>query len=183
MKIVSRSKGHSDLAATSSDDQTARMWDLRTCKSVRRMKLPINVNNEDDDVGSVRFNPDGLRVYVAVGAALHEYDLRNTSDVIVNTPSKSLVVGDTINEFDISSDGNCIIVPQDDGNISTIDASTFSVRKTLSHAKPNAKNEDFGGEAVSVAVWNPGQKVTGTEFVSAGYDMAVCRWGYRISDG
>eukprot|EP00398_MALV-I-01_sp_L67-1_P000054 gene54-42_t len=172
-----QSVGHPDLAATSSDDGTARIWDLRTCKSVRRLKFPTVASTSDDDdfVGSIRFNPDGLRVYAGVSSILHQFDLRTTSDVIVKAPSASATLDDTVNEFDVSSDGKWISVPQDNGHISILDATSLEESRVLAHSNSNAKNEEFGGDAVSVAMWRPGVSQV-DELVSAGYDMAICRW-------
>ena len=58
-------------------------------------------------------------------------DLRNTSDVLVNVPSASTLLDDTINEFDVSSDGKFISVPLDNGHVNILDAATLEVSKTL----------------------------------------------------
>ena len=84
------------------------------------------------------------------------------------------MLDDTINEFDVSSDGKFISAPLDNGHVNILDASTLEVTKTLGHSNSKAKNEEFSGEAVSAAIWRPGGQVD--ELVTAGYDMAVCRW-------
>lgn len=152
---ISRS-GNSSILASSSDDRTARVWDIRTKMSaIRLVKLP----ESSGDIGTCRVSEHS--VWVSSGSSLFSFDLRASKSIVLTQPSatySSADQDDYINDFDIM--GRSIAIPTDSGKIRLI--STTDMRETSavqSHSNiaaacrflPSGSNMVSGGYDCNVA--------------------------------
>ena len=147
--------GDSLILASSSDDGTARVWDIRTKMSaVRLLKLP----ESSGDIGTCRVTEHS--VYVSSGSSLFSFDLRASNSVVLSQARATYCCADQsddLNDFDIN--GCTIAVPTDSGKIRLI--STKDLRETSivqSHSN-----------IVAACRFLP----SGSNIVSGGYDCNV----------
>eukprot|EP00727_Mastigamoeba_balamuthi_P002704 m51a1_g12430 hypothetical protein (312) ;mRNA; r:815864-818309 len=149
-------------SVTSSDDGTARLWDLRQPRAVRCF-----VASRSDPVNSACFWQHG--VVASVGRSLAVFDTRRpevvmrSSDCSALSPSAEEVVA-------VGSDGRCVAAADDSGSAVVVDVSTEGGRvlHTLSGAHTNI--------CTSVKVL-PG----GKEAITAGMDSSVALWDLEHS--
>jgi WD40 repeat protein len=142
----------SNLLLSVSEDSTARVWDLRTQKAVKLIKLP-----KDTDPGLGKFVEEYT---VAIGASnkLLVFDIRANA-VIIQEATDIFTFSDEINDFDVNDQR--VVVPCDDGSVSVVDLANSAV------ASSTQLHENICGSA---------RWVNGKVCISTGYDYKLIEW-------
>ena len=82
----------SNICATGSEDTSVRLWDIRTCKSIKRLSCNAPVAS----VANVR-SPD--KWIVGAGNSILLFDMRGSDNVLVSTPNKLLETSDDVSDL------------------------------------------------------------------------------------
>ncbi|CAM0140873.1 unnamed protein product [Umbelopsis sp. WA50703] len=149
-----------DLLASGSEDQTCRIWDIRTCKAVKAFA------KQGSAVNSVKFaTKTGVpNFYMAVGSKVLVFDLRNT-DMILSEPSHTYQEsGDEINTIDVNEKNNFLCTADDLGEVKVIDLESHKLYKQFRSKHKNLCME---------ARFRPRKP---WELWSGGMDTAIMQW-------
>ena len=153
------------LLLSSSEDSTLRIWDLRSNKAVRLLKVN---GSADDNMGLCKFGETS--VLAACGSTLHSFDIRNPSQIVLSSPDLSTALDDEINDFDVSAVHGLIAVPTDSGCFTILDQSL----EPLVTSNIKKSHDDF----CTVVRWMP----DGKGLVAGGQDYCFSIWGYDGRD-
>ena len=160
---VSVPSGHQ--LASGSDDQSVRIWDLRTERASKSI-----VTCFQSSVESVRFHPyEQHRLFATCGNVLYEFDLR-VDGVIIKTPvamNDEIATKDNeINSLVISPNGDHLAVA-DDGGIVTI--------LQTNHIKAYQPQRLQKGHSniINTIAFHP---MDTSNFFSGGFDCQLCSW-------
>jgi WD40 repeat protein len=135
---------------------------MRINKPVRLVKL-----KGDSDVGLCKFtNSRDNGVLIATGSSLSLFDLRNTNQIVLSSPSLTSIADGEINDFDVASSHGFIAVPTDTGTLTILDESLKQIATS-----PATKSHD---NICSVVRWLP----DGKGLVSGGQDYSIASWSF-----
>lgn len=154
-----------------SDDNTVRIWDLRTNKTV---KCLTNFANPVDSICS----HDNVEVYTASGDNILLYDLRASNGVIVQSSTSWLFNngGSDINCIDIDDCGIQLVAGDDDGGVHVCDLSTFRISGNGSACVKTYREPHTSLVNSVLCGTSPGS------FYSSGFDSLLCCWGRRETE-
>ena len=145
---------------SSSEDGTARIWDLRTLKAARLIKVP---GGKDNGVGLCRFTPSG-GVILSSSNQLMKFDLRGSDSILISKPAELVLLDDEINSFDICKSTGRILVPTDSGSLTVLDESLNIINSSAEHRNHSS--------ICNVARWMP----DGRSAISGGHDYSISQW-------
>ncbi|CEM05552.1 unnamed protein product [Vitrella brassicaformis CCMP3155] len=169
------------LVLSCSDDNTARLWDVRTHTSCRRLHDTTFDSQDGSTMGAARFRPGHPhQIYVARGGALYAFDLRRSDRVLLNVSSgvegfdgASSAIGE-IDRFAFDSSGGTMAVPLESGSVLVCEwegegqgegaGGGWAVKRELTGEH---------GNICGSAVFRAG---CARDLVTGGYDCRVCRW-------
>uniref|UniRef100_A0A0G4I4M1 Uncharacterized protein n=1 Tax=Chromera velia CCMP2878 TaxID=1169474 RepID=A0A0G4I4M1_9ALVE len=198
--VKDRSSLNGNLLASSSEDKTARLWDVRTERSVRWLSDP---SLSSDSMGHVRLHPREPVVILAHGDELLVYDLRQSASILLKAPSHKVSLGGmsetgtrqqvavsstddeddvpfTVNDFIFNpADLNTVVCPTDCGHVLVVDWKKPEVVTRWTNGHKNIC------QCVAGRVWSSDGLAGGesdraiVEILSGGMDSQVCRWDPR----
>lgn len=155
------------LLLSSSEDNSLRLWDLRTNKAARLVKVSAGV---EESVGLCKFMKGETSVVAACGSTLLSFDMRNSAQIVVSSPNLSVKLDEEINDFDVSPYHGLIAVPTDSGCFTILDDSL----QPLVVSNIRKSHQDF----CTVARWMP----DGKSLLTGGQDYSIGIWGYDGRD-
>lgn len=152
-----------NLIATGSEDQSIRIWDIRTNRAVKCI-----VRCFDTSVEAVKFSiSDDNLLYAASGKGFYSFDIRTEGALIKNAITiLNDPATDEINAMAIDSMGEMIGIADDSGVITIIDSKKLNAHQKLRLC---------GGHTSLVAAisYNP---TNNNQLVSGGFDCLLCTW-------
>ncbi|KAL6045429.1 WD repeat-containing protein 53, partial [Balamuthia mandrillaris] len=167
-------KGHKDsiltldihhaasLLASGSEDKTARVWDLKTGKSVRCMTSFF------DSVNSVCFAPnDENTIFVASGPKIHRFDMRRSEIVLSSCDQEFAFNTEEINQLALSVNGEYLAACDDAAEVKVVQWEKNRLFKTLRSQHTNiCSSLSFRGRS------KPWELITG------GLDCQLVQWDF-----
>ncbi|KAI8340517.1 WD40-repeat-containing domain protein [Chlamydoabsidia padenii] len=150
------------VLASGSEDNTCRLWDIRTQRAVKGIK------GLQDPVSSVAFAPsfDSSLFYLASGNKVFTYDLRNTGMIVCDPIRKYDFSGDEINSIDINQKQTHLATADDKGEVKVVDLVNHKIYKKL--------NKKHGNICMSVKF----SQRKAWEVWSGGLDCKVYQWDF-----
>jgi len=139
-----------EILASSSDDGTVRLWDLKTNTTIKT----IDSFNTESPAISLCFDNDYL-LYCSQDTNIVCFDIRNPSEIIKDSTKQYKYNSEPINQLAFDSKYQYLGSCDDSGQIKIIDISKNKLTETLSKKhtnicssiafRPNSKNELISG--------------------------------------
>ncbi|ORX57412.1 WD40 repeat-like protein [Hesseltinella vesiculosa] len=112
------------VLASGAEDNTCRLWDLRTHRAVKGIK------NLDDPVTSIAFpSPDTPLLYLSSGTKVLTYDLRQPGMILTEALREYNFSNDEINAIAINKKNSFLATADDEGDVHIVDLSTHKLYK------------------------------------------------------
>ncbi|KAL0074693.1 WD40-repeat-containing domain protein [Phycomyces blakesleeanus] len=150
------------LLASGSEDNTCRIWDLRSSRVVK------GIQNLNSPVSSISFAPQSScpYIYLSSGTKVYTFDLRNTDMILAEPAREYNFSADEINAIDVNEKNTFLATADDDGYINVVDLSTHKIHKSFS------KKHNSIAMAVKFRPKKPWQVWSG------GLDSKVFQWDF-----
>ena len=167
---VSVPSGHQ--LASGSDDQSLRIWDLRTERASKSI-----VTCFQSSVESVRFHPyEHHRLFATCGNVLYEFDLR-IDGVLIKTPvamNDEIATKDNeINSLVISPGGDRLAVADDSGIVTILPTNRIKAYQPQRLQKGHSN-------IINTIAFHP---IDTSSFYSGGFDCQLCSWDLGSDKG
>ena len=167
---VTTSSSH--LLASGSDDQSVRIWDLRTERASKSI-----VTCFQSSVESVRFHPqEHHRLFATCGNVLYEFDLR-VDGVLIKTPvvkNDEIVTTDNeINSLLLSPSGDRLAVADDNGIVTILHTNHINATQPQRLQKGHSN-------IINTIAFHP---MDTSGFYSGGFDCQLCSWDVENDKG
>eukprot|EP00124_Ichthyophonus_hoferi_P005670 Ihof_evm1s892 gene=Ihof_evmTU1s892 len=150
-----------DLLASSSEDATARIWDLSSGRCKRGIKPA-----DKTPVTSIAWGASSDIVYLSTEKTVHMFDLRSQDMILSQSARQYQYNKDEINSIAISQGANYLAAADDTGDVHIVDLSTNKKYKTLSRLHTNI---------CSSVAFRPGRR---WECLTGGFDSMIHVWDY-----
>ncbi|KAF2076235.1 hypothetical protein CYY_002476 [Polysphondylium violaceum] len=172
--IQSKLSGHSDsiiyvdahktkeLLASSSDDGTVRLWDLKTNRTIKSI---VGVFSTDIPATSLCFDNDYL-LYCSHSTDIYSFDMRNESVIIKESTKQYKYNSEGINQLAFDSKYQQLGACDDSGQIKIIDIAKNKLTETL-----NKKHTNI----CSTIAFRPNSK---NELISGSMDYSILHWDF-----
>ncbi|KAI9021400.1 WD40-repeat-containing domain protein [Phycomyces nitens] len=162
LKYAKQSFLGENLLASGSEDNTCRIWDLRSSRAVK------GIQNLNDPVSSVAFapQPSSPNIYLSSGTKVFTFDLRNTGMILTEAAREYEFSTDEINAIDVNEKNTFLATADDNGHINVVDLSSHKIHKSFS------KKHNSIAMAVKFRPKKPWQVWSG------GLDSKVFQWDF-----
>ncbi|KAI8089354.1 WD40-repeat-containing domain protein [Halteromyces radiatus] len=150
------------VLASGSEDNTCRIWDLRSQRVVKGIKGLHN------PVSSVEFAPvpESSLLYLSSGTKVFTYDIRNTSMILSEATREYDFSSDEINSIDVNGKHTYLATADDNGEVKIIDLATHTIFKKMTKKHGNLCMSVKFSQRMTWEVW------------SGGLDCKIYRWDY-----
>ncbi|KAI8375004.1 WD40-repeat-containing domain protein [Choanephora cucurbitarum] len=150
------------LLASGSEDNTCRIWDLKSTQVAKGIK------GFSEPVTSIKFAQKSSLplIYIASGTKAHTFDLRNESVMLTEPIQTYEFSKDEINQIDVNENNKFMATADDEGVVNVIDLSTHKIYKKTTKKHNNICMSVKFRPRKSWEVW------------SGGMDSKVYEWDF-----
>lgn len=111
------------ILASGSEDNTCRLWDLKTHQVIKGIK------NLQEPVTSIKFGNKTPHLYLSSGTSVHTYDLRADGIILTEPLNTYNFSQEEINDIDVNENNKFLATADDNGVVNVIDLSTHKIYK------------------------------------------------------
>ncbi|KAG2199664.1 hypothetical protein INT47_005189 [Mucor saturninus] len=120
------------ILASGSEDNTCRLWDIRSQQAVRKISL-------SEPVTSIKFGKKSgsSSLYLSSGTKVHTFDLRSEGASFAQPIQTYEFSNDEINSIDVNENNKYLATADDDGVVNVIDLGSHKIHKKSSKKHNN----------------------------------------------